>query len=397
MIDDNSLGRPRLAILVNIITPYRLPLYQRVASRFDTTVFYSGKETDRACWDGIESMSRGLRLHRSAGLSLVRKVGRRGQFDIRHLHLPFGHAVDLLKMKPDVVLSTEMGFRTVLALIYGAVFRRPVWVLWGGTTHTERRISLLRRFARPAFARVVRHWISYGASSTEYLHSLGVPSPRIVQMQNCIDETLYEPECEALIDMYPRPVLLHVGRLIGLKGIDLLIKAAAAVSERGHSFSLLIVGEGPERESLEGLATELNLSNVRFLPAQSPGDMPAVYRSADCLVFPTLGDVWGLVVNEALWSNIPVVASVFAGCAREILPSDQLFDPRDAEEFARTIERVIAGSPMPINRSPLRRCDEVATLITDSIMISLGRQQSQDKSAFKRNGEGDGSPLAVSH
>ena len=107
--------------------------------------------------------------------------------------------------------------------------------------------------------------------------------------------------------------------------IDLLLKAAAVVQQEEHEFSLLLVGSGRDKQELEALAKDLQLKNVRFEPGQDPLKIPAIYRSADALIFPTLEDVWGLVANEAMPCGLPVLCSKYAGCATELFPGGEHF------------------------------------------------------------------------
>ena len=102
------------------------------------------------------------------------------------------------------------------------------------------------------------------------------------------------------------------------------------------------------------MARDLNLKNVHFCPELAPERMPAVYRSGDVLVFPTIEDVWGLVVNEAILSGIPVLCSKYAGCARELLPTENIFDPRNQEEFKEKLRAAIAGQIARPDPSRLR-------------------------------------------
>ncbi len=76
--------------------------------------------------------------------------------------------------------------------------------------------------------------------------------------------------------------------------------------------------------------------------------MPAVYRSGDILVFPTLEDVWGLVVNEALWSGCPPWSSVYAGCAKELVPMNSIFDPLDPADLDQSRKTPSPGSSLPL-------------------------------------------------
>jgi glycosyltransferase involved in cell wall biosynthesis len=176
------------------------------------------------------------------------------------------------------------------------------------------------------------------------------------------------------VQLEVRPVLLCVGQLIHRKGVDLLLDAVARVQAEGLRFSLLVVGSGPEKSRLEQKAKELSLCNVHFHDPEPPEGMPAVYRSADVLVFPTREDVWGLVANEALWSGLPALVSVYAGCAKELVPPDSTFDPHDPADFAAKLRRAVAGQLPPPDLSRLRRISEVSDLIAQELDVALGAQ-----------------------
>src|SRR5215472_15436943 len=91
------------------------------------------------------------------------------------LHIEPGYIPELVRERPDAVITDEMGFRTLVGLAYGTCFHKPVWVWWGGTCHTERRVGWFRKVLRAVIARWAKRWISYGQTSTEYLLTLGVP------------------------------------------------------------------------------------------------------------------------------------------------------------------------------------------------------------------------------
>jgi glycosyltransferase involved in cell wall biosynthesis len=124
-------------------------------------------------------------------------------------------------------------------------------------------------------------------------------------------------------------------------------------------------------ENLERLATELHLENVHFQPAQPPDDMPAVYRSADALIFPTLEDVWGLVANEAMLSGLPVLCSVHAGCAHELFASESIFNPHNAEEFNSKLRAAVTGELPPPDLSRLKSTPELARDLIQAVESSI--------------------------
>ena len=371
-LNDPARTRRRLAILTNVLAPYRIPIFQRLAEQFDVTVLYSGEEGNRGQWRGLVHRVHGFRVKRASGFTFDWSNRDRGVvLDTRYLHLNPGLIIDLIRMQPDAIITNEMGFRSLVALAYGRMFRRPVWVWWGGTRHTERGITRGKRFFRRRLVGRVHRWFSYGATSTDYLVSLGVPQRKVVELQNCVPEALYLDAQPPIVALEPRPVLVCVGQLVPRKGMDLLLDACAWVQGEGLSFSLLIVGSGPEKVRLEQRAKDLGVRNVHFHVPQPPESMPGVYRSADVLIFPTREDVWGLVVNEALWSGLPALVSIYAGCAKELVPPHSTFDPLDPADFAAKLRQAVAGELPPPDLKRLRRINEVADRIIRELDTAL--------------------------
>jgi glycosyltransferase involved in cell wall biosynthesis len=332
----------KLAVLVNMIAPSRLPIYSGLAAHFDLLLLHGGTESNRDSWRDLESKLPGVRIRQAWGWQIRLPRKQNGQvFDQQFTHVTPGYLWHLLRFRPDAVITNEMGFRTLTALAYGTLLRKPVWVWWGGTLHTERRIGRIKRALRSLIARWARHWISYGQTSTEYLASLGIPADRILQIQNAVDECPFAVAVEPQFHLPVQPVLLYVGQFIARKGVDLLLTAAAALQREGREFSLLLVGSGPDKQALEQRAAALNLSNVFFRPSLSPDQIPAVYRSGDALIFPTLEDPWGLVANEAMLSGLPVLCSRYAGCAPELFPPESIFDPENPSEFVEKLRQAL--------------------------------------------------------
>lgn len=349
----------RLAVLVNLVPPYRVCLLESLAEKFQVRVMYSGHEPNRSTWQANPSREGRVEYHQSAGWVLNRKVaGSAGVYRHRFLHFTPGYWKDLKTFNPDVILSAEMGFRTLLALRYAKRRRTPVMIWWEGTPHTERSTGPSRRTVRRFIARRATGWIVSGGGSAEYIRGLGVRTERIVETQISIDESAFRSATPSH-QLLPRPALLFVGELIELKGLQHLLRVAASLQAEGHEFSLTVVGDGPQRAFFEQLGNTLGIKHLDFLGALKPEALPGVYRSADCLVFPTLGDVWGVVVNEALWSGISVLASVYAGAAEVLDPSCR-FDPLDEESFRSTLRRFLANRTTPPANRPLRSCLELA-------------------------------------
>jgi glycosyltransferase involved in cell wall biosynthesis len=363
------MPRQKIALLVNLVAPSRVGVYERLASVMDLIILHGDMERNRDTWK--EANVHGACVRRVAGWQLPLTKRDNGKvIDHRFLHLEPGYIAELVRERPDAVITDEMGFRTLVGLAYGACFRKPVWVWWGGTAHTERHIGQFRKLLRHTFARWAKRWISYGQTSTDYLLSLGVPKDRILQVQNCVDESWFVPTSKTIWDVRPRPVLLHVGRMVAGKGIAEFLRAAARLQQEGLTFSTVLVGGGRDSVQLMTLANELHLENICFYPSQAAELMPVFYRNADVLIFPTMEDVWGLVANEAVLSGLPVLCSRYAGCAPELFDPECIFDPADEEQFVAALRKAVRGELPRTDRSRLKRSAEVGDLIANAVLES---------------------------
>jgi glycosyltransferase involved in cell wall biosynthesis len=111
---------------------------------------------------------------------------------------------------------------------------------------------------------------------------------------------------------------LYVGRLWSGKGVDHLINAFERVQSGGSApVSLLVVGDGPAGPGLARDCRSRGLENVVFAGFKHKEELPGIHAAADVFVFPTLGDPYGLVVDEAMASGLPVVSTQAAGEIRE--------------------------------------------------------------------------------
>lgn len=103
--------------------------------------------------------------------------------------------------------------------------------------------------------------------------------------------------------------IIFAGRLVSHKNIDLLIKSIGTIKRKNPTIRLTIIGEGPEKKSLELLTEKLDLKkNIQFLGfLESPDDVYALMKSSKVFVLPSVREGFGIVVIEANACGIPVI------------------------------------------------------------------------------------------
>ncbi|MBN1939560.1 MAG: glycosyltransferase [Candidatus Aminicenantes bacterium] len=138
------------------------------------------------------------------------------------------------------------------------------------------------------------------------------------------------------------PVILFVGRLEWMKGVDILLRALAGM--RKTDVRLQVVGDGTLRQSLENLAAELGIGErTEFLGLRS--EVGPLMDRADCLALPSRWEGLPMVVLEAMSRGLPVVASSVGGVPEIITQgvSGWLVPPEDSEAMAATLASVLTN------------------------------------------------------
>ena len=109
-------------------------------------------------------------------------------------------------------------------------------------------------------------------------------------------------------------IVFHVGRMVNEKGVEILIRSVPQVLVQVPQARFVIAGKGPELEHLRGVVQQLGLAHkVDMLGFVSDADRDRLYKVADCAVFPSLYEPFGIVALEAMAAGTPVVVSKVGG------------------------------------------------------------------------------------
>lgn len=349
MTDRAPRSRIKLAVLTNTIPAYRTPVFKALneAADVELRIFLSlpiGCCDERARVELPLEHVRGINLNWSTHHRQVETV------QTETLNVPFQLATVLWRYRPDIIVSGEFGLRSLAAYAVAKALRIP-FLLWSEEiAESAIGISTAQKWLRSFLIPRATAFLAWGQPAVDYLRGFGVPPERIHYCAQAVDNHYWARQCARCSRENARTKLrvrgklfLAVSRLVARKGLDRFLLAWARLPEPARSANtIILVGAGPEAGTLQELAAEQNLHNVVFAGARFGADLAEFYAAADVFVFPSLVDVWGLVVNEAMACGVPVLGSRFAGASQQLLTNENIgetFDPNDLEAFASMLLR----------------------------------------------------------
>ena len=213
----------------------------------------------------------------------------------------------------------------------------------------DARGSVVRPYLRPLLRRMDGHIAVAEIQKRHLVEVEGLREETVRVIYNGVDTAVFRPASAAERSAARRAlglsddavVLMAVGSLKPIKGVDDLLRAAASVMHARARVRLVLIGEGPDRVSLETQARALGIADrVSFLGLRD--DVDGLLRAADALVLASRTEALPTVILEAMATGLPVVATHVGGVPEMVEPdrSGLLVPPNDIASLERAIARV---------------------------------------------------------
>lgn len=319
------------------------------------------------------------------------------------LHRKMWQVLD--EIQPDVVVVPGWSFADALsALLWCANTKTPSVVMSESTAWDEARAGW-KEWIKRRLVKLNSAGLAGGTPHTDYLVQLGLERERIFPGYDAVDNDYFSSQSGAARGQgttvrhqlgLPEKYFLASARFVEKKNLFRLIQAyrayrnAAEKAEGGKSvvWDLVLLGDGPLKPELNRLVSELGLEACVYRPGfKQYHELPVYFGLASAFVHPSTTEQWGLVVNEAMASGLPVLVSNRCGCAADLVREGVngfTFAPEDVEVLSRLMLKISAENfPLATYGGESRRLisqwgpDRFATGLRDAVVAALNSPRSR--------------------
>lgn len=259
----------------------------------------------------------------------------------------------LQNIRPDALIFGMPSNAYLSALAWGVLHSRSCILLSESKANDSPRTWLKEHIKRILYKRFHGAVVG-GPEHVEYSVSLGIPESRCIEGYDVVDNEHFRLGSKAaranrqeLLGRYrlPERYWVTANRFVAKKNLTRLLKAYAAYCKQtgNEAWPLILLGDGPERASLESLTAQLHLEGqVEFRGLANYEDLPVYYGLSEAFIHASTVEQWGLVANEAMASGTPVLLSKTCGCAPTLLKEGEngySFDPFSVEDITDCLMR----------------------------------------------------------
>lgn len=224
----------------------------------------------------------------------------------------------------DRVIVTVLASPTAYLAVWALKLKKIPYVFEGDGGFAEKGKSIKAYFKRYIISNAKRCYSTSGTFD-DYCKMYGAKASNILRYtftslreEQMLKECISGDEKRILreqLGIKEKKVILSVGRFVHVKGFDLLLKACENNSDE---IGIYIIG-GSDKGEYAQLQKQYNVKNVHYIEHMQFDTLKKYYQAADVFVFFSRGDVWGLVINEAMSQGLPVISTDKCGAALELV------------------------------------------------------------------------------
>jgi glycosyltransferase involved in cell wall biosynthesis len=368
----------KIAVLFNQFGPYHYARLNALGKRAQTYGIEFFSKSDTYKWD-----SSGL----ANNISFIKKT----LFDVED---PSTISKDLLKkelfeilneISPDCVAINGWSESGAFVALKWCLLNKKHAIAMSASTEFDTRRFLIKEAIKKRIVRKFSAAVVGGSPHKEYMHKLGLKRSHIFDKYDVVDNDYFlsaARNIRANPGLYqerlslPQNYFLASARFVQKKNLERLIKAFSIYESKrqNQAWSLVLIGDGELQPLIIKLIEDLKIQEKVVMPGfKQYNELPYYYALAKVFIHASTSEQWGLVVNEAMASALPVLISDRCGCAQDLVKpgvNGLIFDPFSVEDIAEKM-LLISSEKNNLNQMSSESLEIISDYTPDSFAKNL--------------------------
>lgn len=269
--------------------------------------------------------------------------------------------------KPDAVAIPGWWDKGALAALSWCMETATPAVLMSESTADDERRVWWKEFIKRRLIKLYSSALVGGQRHIDYLVALDMPRERVFTGYDAVDNDYFARKAKEVRGQssevrkkygLPENYFLASARFIEKKNLFTLLRAYAEYrrksevgNQKSEAWDLVLLGDGPLKSDLCRSISDFGLQDSVLLPGFKQYDeLPVYYALAKAFIHPSRVEQWGLVVNEAMASGLPVIVSERCGCVSELVHENEngfTFDPDNNAQLSKLMLKLSTESQLP--------------------------------------------------
>jgi glycosyltransferase involved in cell wall biosynthesis len=360
----------KVAVIIDNLGPYHLARLRPAGLMTDLLVVEVAGQSAEYAWETSEDQGAESKELHSWKMSTLIERGTSRQVSTRELQRRLNRVLD--DYQPQVVVIPGWSSKAAFVALRWCLRRGVPTVAMSDSTAWDEKRVIWKEWVKQRIVAFCSAALVAGTPHKDYMVKLGMPPERVFLGYDAVDNDYFAlgakevrnqntssglrpPSPQSGERILPERYFLASARFVEKKNLPRLIEAYARFrakcevrSPQNEVWNLVLLGDGKLRNTLNTQISTLDLhAHVQMPGFKQYPDLPAYYGLAKTFIHASTTEQWGLVVNEAMASGLPVLVSNRCGCAQDLVEDDvngYRFDPYNVGQLADLMLKVSSCS-----------------------------------------------------
>lgn len=344
------MEKKKLAIVTTHPIQYQVPLFKKInyLNKFKADVYFASKQGFRSKYIDKEFQKKiNWNIDLTSGYKYFFSKGNNSE--INSFFLSFKNLKEnLFKKKYDAILL--LGWNNILYLksfILAKIYNTPI--ILRVETNNKNKINFLKKIIKNLILNIFFKYIDYflyiGKSNRDFFLELGVDKKKLFPAPYSVDNSFFanKKDLKNIVNKkFKKKIILFVGKFISRKNGKEFLNLAFLFRNLSE-YKFVMIGEGIEKKFYFEYIKNNNLQNIKILGFKNQRELRRIYWKAFLLIVPSKYETWGLVINEGMASDLPVICTINCSGSRDLIKKGNngfIYNLNDINFLKKTIIKV---------------------------------------------------------